>query len=135
MNTKILTWALIVISVIAITGCNKPLYECIDQRFSDAAEIKCTDDATNMILSAGRKQGWQMKVINPGHIAAIHNYKKKVMKVAIKYNTEVFSITYEDSNNMKYDSSERTIDDYFNEKVSALEAELRMGFGSASTAR
>lgn len=58
---------------------------------------------TEAISKAGFSLGWQMNPDTPGHMTGTLRLRSHVAVVDITYDTKIFSITYADSSNLKYD--------------------------------
>ena len=54
------------------------------------------------IIRAGAKRNWIIRESKPGSMEGILNVRKHMVKVAISYDRNTYSITYVDSVNMKY---------------------------------
>ena len=59
-------------------------------------------DIERAIVNGGKVRGWQSRIIEPGHIEATIHVRKHMAKVDIHYTTESYSITYKDSEALKY---------------------------------
>ena len=71
------------------------------------------------IKRAGLSKGWQMIDKGPSEIEGRLNLRSHLAVVSITFDTKQFSITYKDSNNLKYDGS--TIHRNYNGWVQNLE--------------
>ncbi len=71
-------------------------------------------DVTKAIQRAGSELGWQMKEQTPGHILGTLYLRSHMAQVDITYTLDDYSITYKDSNNLKYDATNKTIHRNYN---------------------
>lgn len=86
----------------AVAACRTaPVYNVADASFT--AEAPNLDAAEKAIKLAGASLGWQMKTLAPGHIVASLPIRSHLAVTDIKFDKDSYSITYKDSNNLKYD--------------------------------
>lgn len=86
------------------------------------AEIKKT------IIIAGSGLGWRMKEVRPGHIVGTLLLRKHMAKVDIPYNRKSYSITYNDSSELKYDGT--VIHKNYNSWVQNLDRAIQNGLAT-----
>ena len=96
-----LVWSLVVIGI--VVGCRStPKQEINDYNLS-APPTATMEDISRAITSAGASLGWQISKIGPGELQGTLNVRKHQAVVTITHDTQVFSINYKDSRNLKYD--------------------------------
>jgi len=64
------------------------------------------DDVGNAIVRAGTSLNMQMLKVGPGLITATYTPRGPSATMEIKYDTKEYSITYKDSQGMRYDGSQ-----------------------------
>ncbi|MHB9138281.1 MAG: hypothetical protein ACYC4Q_02640, partial [Victivallaceae bacterium] len=108
---KILSvFAAAMVILFAVAGCSAvPVAQVTDEPFFAASKNADLNKVTQKILEVGKRRGFSMKVIAPGHIEAFYAKREVRAVMDVKYTTEHFSITYKDSTNLKYNSASNTI--------------------------
>ena len=92
------------LAALVLSGCRTaPIYNV------DTAPLNAsTQDLTQIedaIKQAGAGLGWQMRPQQPGHMIGKLFLRDHVAIVDINYDAQNFSVTYNDSTNLKYDGS------------------------------
>lgn len=77
------------------------------------------NDVRNAIIEAGTELGWKMTPTGPGHIVGTLYIRSHKAVVDIPYTTKSYSITYKDSENLKYTGT--TIHSNYNGWVKRLD--------------
>lgn len=123
---KILSvFAASMVILFAVAGCSAvPVAQVTDEPFFAASKNADLNKITEKILEAGKRRGFSMKVIAPGHIEAFYAKREVRAVMDVKYTTEHFSITYKDSTNLKYDPANKTISRHYNTWVKNLKADI-----------
>ena len=125
-------WASIVF-VFAIAACNlnvKPVYN-VDRASFNSPEPLTEAQATEAILNAGSKLGWNMVEVESGLIRGDINVRgKHDASVAVSFDGQGYSINYNDSQNLKYDPETGSIHKNYNSWVQNLERQIRIESGS-----
>jgi len=110
--------------VAALAGCRtSDVYNVQDAALTTppAAEMRQIENA---IKRAGGGLGWQIKRAEgsgPGHLVGRLPIRTHVAVVDIKHGTETFSITYRDSQNLKYDAEKGKIHSNYNGWIQNLQ--------------
>jgi hypothetical protein len=92
-----------ILLTVALIGCKTaPVYNISDAPVN-ASEKATSDDVKKAILAAGAGLGWQMKVLEPGHIEGRLFLRKHSAIIDIPYSSDSYSITYKDSTKLRYD--------------------------------
>jgi hypothetical protein len=105
---KKLLFKLLIVAVAAgsIIGCRSaPVYNVEDQTIVANVNNVKLDDVKKAIIRAGGSLGWQMKADKPGHMIGTLHLREHMAQVDISYSTKSYSITYKDSQNLKYDGT------------------------------
>lgn len=97
---------LVVVAVGAIVGCRTaPVYNVEEQTIVANVDNVSANSVRKAIIRAGAPLGWQMKEVAPGNIIGTIHLRDHMAQVDIKYNAQSYSITYKDSQNLKYDGT------------------------------
>ena len=106
-------------------GCRiAPVDQINNEPFYGVSKNTDLNQITQKILDAGKRRGFGMKVIAPGHIEAAYVKRDVRAIMDVNYTTEHFSITYKDSANLKYDPAEKTISTHYNKWVNTLKIDI-----------
>ncbi len=118
-------WVLfILILALGMVGCRTaPVFNVTDAPTMVTGKNVRLGDIEKAIVRAGGTLGWRMKKVKPGHIIGTLYIRKHMAKVDIKYSTKAYSITYRDSENLKYDGS--SIHSNYNGWVQNLDRAIR----------
>lgn len=79
-----------------------------------------------VIIRAGRSQGWDISDFGDGHLAASFNKSKHAIMVNIVLKPNTYSVTYKDSVNMKFEPAEKKIHPGYNKWVRMLVDTIRI---------
>lgn len=82
-------------------------------------------DISASIVAGTASRGWTAVEVAPGHIEATLYIRSHMAKVDIKFDTETYSITYADSDNLKYDPVKNKIHKNYNSWVQNINADIR----------
>ena len=66
------------------------------------------------IISGCAVRGWQCKAVKPGEIRAVLYVRKHMAESRITFDTETYSVTYVDSNELRYDPATNEIHRKYN---------------------
>jgi len=103
MKAKILSIILLSIFLAAISGCRSDtVYNINDESIMSNKDNLTEEDVKKAIIRAGSALGWSMSAKEPGKIIATLNIRKHMARVSIRYTTEKYSITYDNSRNLNY---------------------------------
>ncbi len=118
-------WVLfLMVLVLGMVGCRTaPVFNVTDAPTMATGKNVKLADIEKAIVRAGGTLGWRMKKVKPGHIIGTLFIRKHMAKVDIKYSTKAYSITYRDSENLKYDGS--SIHSNYNGWVQNLDRAIR----------
>jgi hypothetical protein len=81
-----------------------PVYTVESEGLGSPPNAKMSQ-VTKAIKRAGAGLGWAMKTRKAGHLVGSLAVRSHRAVVDIRYNTKTFSITYKDSQNLKYDGT------------------------------
>ena len=107
MKGMMLRISLLLVVIAFIGGCHGvPILNITDAGITTATGKDVTmDQVKKAILAAATASTppWLMKVVKPGHILATLHNRRHTAIVDIMYTTKAYSITYNNSTNLKYD--------------------------------
>ena len=105
-SLKIFLGALVILT---LASCRTaPVYN-VENMALDAPPTATLADVAGAIRQAGIGLGWSMKEIGPGHIEARLPIRAHLAVTDIRFDTEMFSIAYKDSINLRYDATKNMI--------------------------
>lgn len=78
----------------------------------------------NAIIDGCAVRNWQASLVEEGRMQCTLYIRDHMAKVDITYNTEAFSITYADSNNLKYNAEKNKIHRNYNSWVQNLRGDI-----------
>lgn len=116
------------VGLVLVTGCRGggPIYNVKDAPVSTATGKDVTlDQVTKAIIEAGTGLKWSMAVVKPGQIMGTLLVRSHSAVVDITYTTKAYSITYKDSNNLKYNAEKQTIHENYRGWVQNLDNAIR----------
>lgn len=128
MKLMRLSVLLIGILCLAAVGCRGggQVYNVKDAPITTATGKAVTlDQVTKAIIEAGAERKWSMAVVKPGHIVGTLNVRTHQAIVDIAYTTKSYSITYKDSNNLKYDVKQNTIHENYRSWIQYLDNAIK----------
>ncbi len=79
----------------------------------------------NAIVDGCAVRNWVAVEVEPGHMQCQLYLRTHMAKVDIRYDTNAFSITYADSENLKYDAAKNRIHRNYNSWVQNLNGDIR----------
>ncbi len=85
-------------------------------------------DMTRAIQRAGARRGWDMRIIEEGHIEGRLRKPAVMALVDVRYTAFEFDIRYRDSENLDYSPSRGEIHNNYNRWVYNLERDVRQEF-------
>ena len=117
----------LLIMVVTLVGCKKTMlvHDYIDQPVpSYAQETSTTNSLEKSIVSAAMSLGWQVQVVNQGHIIAILKIRTHRLAVDISHDDKSYSIKYKDSTNLLYDGENihRQYDNWIKNLINSINA-------------
>ena len=116
------------VALVAVTGCRGggPIYNVKDAPVSTATGKDVTlDQVTKAIIEAGTGLKWSMAVVKPGQIVGTLLVRSHSAVVDITYTTKAYSITYKDSNNLKYNAEKQTIHENYRGWIQNLDNAIK----------
>ena len=123
---------LALLAVVALAGCRGtvPIQNVNNVSYGAAGYTATTpltlEQYEQAIIRAGSMRGWVFERAGPGHLVGTNVVRgKHTAVVDITFNTETFSITYKDSNNLKYDSAKQKIHPNYNTWVDLLKVDIQ----------
>ena len=84
------------------------------------------------IIDGCSVRNWQASEVEEGHMQCTLYIRDHMAKVDITYNTEAFSITYNDSDNLKYNAEKNRIHRNYNSWVQNLRGDISNALLKAS---
>ena len=85
-------------------------------------------EVTTTLVNAGNTYGWAMSVQKPGPNIGTLSVRSHVAVVDFTYATESYNITYKDSQNLKYDSSQKSIYTNYCSWIRRLQVSIQRAF-------
>lgn len=108
-----------------LTGCGGPKVYNIDKQPVSVAAKYTQEDIFNVIKEAGYRRGWIITKVSEGKaLGKIDVRGKHLAYIDIAYTAKDFSITYKDSENLKYDAESGTIHKNYNSWVRNLQRDI-----------
>lgn len=96
---------LIVLLTLSLIACKTvPIYNARHIPISPRPSAT-ENEIEEAIWSAGRRLEWYIKKVGPGEMLGLYRKRTHTATVSISYDRTQFSITYQDSENLKYDGS------------------------------
>ncbi len=103
MKAKILSVILLSVFLATVSGCRTgAVYNVNDESIMSNSDNLTEEDVKKAIIRAGSTLGWSMNAREPGKIIATLNIRKHMARANIRYTTEKYSITYDNSRNLNY---------------------------------
>ncbi|MDX1411407.1 MAG: hypothetical protein R3351_04580 [Nitrospirales bacterium] len=131
--------AILVLLGLTGVGCQRDLYNVKDAPVPTFGSRSLTmEEVKNAIMkSRGTSQiQYQMRDVQPGLIRCVITHKIHRAVVNITYSTESYSITYQDSQNLKYEPADAenaaVIHRHYNTWIRDLDESIRFNLSSAS---
>lgn len=84
-------------------------------------DMKAIGDA---IIDGCSTRNWQASLVEAGHMQCTLYIRDHMAKVDIRYDTEKYSITYADSDNLKYNAEKNKIHRNYNSWVQNLRGDI-----------
>ncbi len=100
--TIVKTSVLLIIFSLFLVACKSAPILNIDNNEFDADKALSMEEVADGIKRAGRGLGWRMKDQQPGLIVGTLHVRDHMAKVNINYNTQYYSIHYQDSSELDY---------------------------------
>lgn len=99
------------------------VYNVENSVFTTAVRQELTmEQIKTAITQAGTNNGWTMKPEGEGRlVATLFGRREQMAQVDIQYNSKSYSITYKDSQGLKYDAEAGTIHSGYNRWVQTLQ--------------
>ena len=116
--------------LLALTGCMRtlPIHNIDNQAVTYDLSLKEVEKA---ILKSGMEKRWKMTVTEPGKIKANIIVRKHTAKIVINYSEKAYSIAYQDSMNLLYDSGK--IHRNYNKWITYLDHRIQINLLEASS--
>ena len=112
----------LIFSALLLTGCNTTTLMTIKNHKAPTYNEKFTmEEMEKSIRGGANRNGWETKVIKPGHIFAELHLRTHYAAVDIYHDTDSYSIEYNDSNELKYNAEKGTIHRGYNRWVLSLQ--------------
>jgi hypothetical protein len=100
---------------------SKPIQNVENAPIPSGLDMKAIGDA---IIDGCSTRNWQASLVEAGHMQCTLYIRNHMAKVDIRYDTEKFSITYADSDNLKYDAEKNRIHRNYNSWVQNLRGDI-----------
>ena len=113
-------------AVALIIGCvsNLAPVQNVENQPISASKAVSLDEVGKAIIRAGASiSGFQMKQVKPGLITASYAAREFSSVMEVKYDTKQYSITYKDSQGLKYDGTQ--IHKQYNSWVQRLDTRIK----------
>jgi len=123
--------ALALIAALVLAGCRSaPVYSPQGIKFAEPAvsvtQPLTLEDYKRAIIRGGARRGWTFEETAPGHLVGKLNVRgKHFATVDVTFDTREFSISYKDSQNLKYDPATQQIHTNYNSWVSNLQNDIQ----------
>ncbi|MCP4326192.1 MAG: hypothetical protein GY787_31015 [Alteromonadales bacterium] len=122
-NIKLIS-IIILISVI-LTGCQESIYNVENSPITIKSELQITnDDIFAAIKKAGHTEYWEIKRVDENNAIGTFYVRVHQAIVAIKFNTDEYSIRYKDGTNLTFQPEDGTIHNNYNKWVKRLEKQI-----------
>lgn len=119
MKSAAVKFTILLVAALALGACRTaPVYN-VESATMATPEDATLEEVAGAIKRAGTGLGWQMIDKGPGEIEGRLHLRSHMALVRITFDTDQFSIFYEDSTNLKYDGT--TIHKNYNGWVQNLE--------------
>ncbi|MEM9171487.1 MAG: hypothetical protein AAGA84_02155 [Pseudomonadota bacterium] len=92
-------------------------------------------DVESAVMAGGASRGWTCAPIEDGVAECTLYIRSHMAKVEVKYDTSLYSITYMDSDNLKYDPVKNKIHKNYNSWVQNLNSDIRAELARAMRKR
>ena len=123
--TGLLMAAFIALSLVASPEAEartKPVENIMNVPIPDGLDMKAVGNA---IIDGCAERNWTATEVAPGHMQCTLYLRSHMAKVDIKFDTKAFSITYADSEDLKYDAEKNRIHRNYNSWVQNLNGDIR----------
>lgn len=126
-------FAYLVLTVLA--GCRtSPIHNVNDAAITTASGKELTmEQVKKAIILAGTSLKWAMADAAPGLIVGTLNIRRHQAVVDIKYDTKKYSITYNNSMNLKYDADHKRIHSNYNGWIQNLNNAIKARLSAAGS--
>ncbi|MDC0932240.1 hypothetical protein OAR97_00180 [Arcobacteraceae bacterium] len=127
---KLLTLSsILLVSLLFLTGCRSAaIYNVVEAPIHTKIS---SDRVFKAIKTAARSRGWLVKKVKNGVAQARINVRgRHSAVVTITYNRKNYSIQYENSHNLKYNSSDNTIHQTYNKWIANLDRAIQFELDS-----
>ena len=128
---KLLMFMIAAIATLSFLGCGTPpVYNVSNMSIAVSGDKKATlEEVEKAIIRAGGGLGWIIKKERPGLLKGTLILRTHTAVVSIKCNTQEYSITYENSVNLDYNSESNTIHSNYNGWVQNLNKAIQVQLG------
>lgn len=124
---KKLLFALLALTVFATpshAGRKQPVYNIHDAHIlTSSGGAPTLDQVQQAFQLAANEKGWQVRVVEPGHLVASINVRRHFAQIDVKFSPQQYSILYKDSQVLKYDGQE--IHRNYNKWIKLLDEKFR----------
>lgn len=102
-NIAMLLLVTLLVSTSAPVSALEPVFDIVDADIISATP-KTMDSVKKAIIAGAATRKWRLQEIGPGHLEAQIIVRKHVAKVDIVYSETNYSITYKETENLKYNN-------------------------------
>jgi len=114
---------LVALLLFQIVGCRTaPIRDVVDAPLPAHGTAR-TEDVDQAIWRASRKLGWQLEIVEPGHLRGTLRVRRHAATVSITHDGERFSIRHESSDKLLEDGDR--IHENYNEWIRKLAAKIQ----------
>ena len=127
MKSKSLGIAFLIMTTLMFAGCtSKPIYNVSNEPITANNGTPTESQMIKAIIRAGSSLGWTMQKDSPGHIIGTLDIRDHIAIVDITYNSDTYSITYKDSNNLNYNGTKihRNYNTWVNNLNNAIKVQM-----------
>lgn len=115
-----------ILGLFVLTGCRTATVYNVQGNHVEVKKGTSEDQVFKAIKTAGANLGWVITKTKPGLAQGQLNLRGNMAMVDIPYSTNSYSITYKNSNGLKYDASKQTIHKNYNGWVQNLDNAIRI---------
>jgi len=107
----------------------KPIEDIENTPIPDGLDLQTIGTA---VIDGCAERNWVATEVEPGHMQCTLYIRSHMAKVDVRFDTETFSITYADSDNLDYDAEDHEIHRNYNSWVQNLNGDIRTALLRAS---
>jgi hypothetical protein len=120
---------MLILTLTVFVGCRTAPIRDYESSYVTASSQVSLDKVAKEIIAAGVGLGWQMKKVNEGVIIGTLFLRAHMAQVKITYTANTYNIIYQNSSNLKYDATNRTIHSNYNGWIQNLNNAIQTRLG------